>query len=53
MYVRKFIPQEDLCGVGKKYFDSLFEAQDGDHELVLNLIQLRVMEDDNKRVLYR
>ncbi|PNX92542.1 ribonuclease H [Trifolium pratense] len=39
--------QDGLCGVAKKYFDSLFKARDGDHEPVLNLIQQRVTEEDN------
>ncbi|GAU48531.1 hypothetical protein TSUD_98640 [Trifolium subterraneum] len=39
--------QEELCEVAKSYFDILFKPRDGDHDLVLNLIQPRVTDDDN------
>jgi hypothetical protein len=39
--------QEDLCEVVQHYFDTLFKNNSGIHKLVLNLIQLRVTEDDN------
>ncbi|GAU39328.1 hypothetical protein TSUD_60790 [Trifolium subterraneum] len=39
--------QEELCEVAKSYFDTLFKQRDGDHDLVLNLIQPRVTDDDN------
>ncbi|GAU22462.1 hypothetical protein TSUD_123490 [Trifolium subterraneum] len=39
--------QEELCEVTKSYFDNLFKPIDGDHDLVLNLIQPRVTDDDN------
>jgi hypothetical protein len=32
--------------VAKKHFDSLFKVRDGDHGIVLNLIQQSVTEED-------
>ncbi|GAU20296.1 hypothetical protein TSUD_337770 [Trifolium subterraneum] len=40
--------QEELCEVAKSYFDTLFKPRDGDHDPVLNLIQPRVTDGDNR-----
>ncbi|GAU33843.1 hypothetical protein TSUD_393510 [Trifolium subterraneum] len=39
--------QEELSEVAKSYFDTLFKPRDGDYDPVLNLIQLRVTNNDN------
>jgi hypothetical protein len=40
--------QEGLCEVAKNYFDSLFKASDGIHDLVLSIVQPKVSTEDNE-----
>jgi hypothetical protein len=40
--------QEELCEVAKRYFDSLFKSVEGNHDLVLSIINQKVTEADNE-----
>ncbi|XP_058733184.1 uncharacterized protein LOC131604782 [Vicia villosa] len=40
--------QEGICGIAKRYFDSLFEARAGSYEMMLNLIQPVISDNDNE-----
>jgi hypothetical protein len=43
--------QGEVCAVAKQYFDQLFKAKVSSHEPVLALIEPRINDEDNMRLL--
>ncbi|MCH87437.1 CNGC5-like protein [Trifolium medium] len=42
--------QNELCEVARRYFDTLFQQNNGEHDAIINLVLPKITVDDNMRL---